>query len=147
MWEIVIRRCCLQVCSVGETSWSYMPIIFYLHDIFRTLKIGEKSIWHFRCFLSVFFRWLALFEGFYPHGYKVAARETHPKAGSWAFFLVILLLVRRIISRNPPDNFSSGPISWDWSYVPVLAAWEAGKTTLGMSSPRQRLKAAESVKE
>lgn len=137
-----------------EISWSYMPIIFYLYDIFRTLKIGEKIIWHFLCFLSAFFRWLALFLGFHPHGYKVAARlhtnlfrETHPKAGSWAFFLVILFLVRRIISRNSPDNFSSGPISWDWLYVPVLAAWEAGKTTLGMSSPCQRLKAAGSVKE
>ena len=60
----------------------------------------------------------------------------YPQAGSWAFLLVILLLVRRTtFSRNPPGDFSSGPINWDWSYAPVLASWEAEKTTFGMSSP------------
>ena len=143
-----------QICSVCEISWSYMPIIFFIYNIFRTLKIGEKSIWHFLCFLSAFFRWLAPFLGFYPHGYKVAARlhtnlfrKTHPKVGSWTFLLVILLLVRRMISRNLPGNFSSGPITWDWSYVPVVAAREAGETTLGTSSPYERLKAEGRVKE
>lgn len=98
----------IQVCSTYAISQSCIIIIF-LYGIHQKLG-GKLSGTSF--FLSVFFRWLTLFVGFYLHGYKVVARlhtnffiKMHPKVGSWPFFLIILLLGRRAtFSRTPPPR-------------------------------------------
>lgn len=104
----------IQVCSTYAISQSCIIIIF-LYGIYQKLG-GKLSGTSF--FLSVFFKWLALFVGFYLHGYKVVARlhtnffiKMHPKVGSWPFFLIILLLGRRAtFSRNPPPQVISPQI-------------------------------------